>query len=144
VSRRLLLAAVVVLVLVGAGSAGSATSLPSFYGCQGTHASIRPHSILVACGDGGYYLAQLKWSSWTAMAAAATGVAHVNDCTPDCAAGHFHAYPDVSVHLARPESCSDKKLLFTRIEWKYLKRKPSGIHRQALETAPFWTKPHCP
>ena len=141
-TRRLLLVAAFGLLAATAASASS--GLPSFLGCQGTHASIRPHSILVACGDGGYSLGQLHWSSWTATSAVAVGTAHVNDCTPNCAAGHFHAYPDVRVHLSRPESCSNKKRLFTRIEWRYLDRKPVGIHRLAREKAPFWTTPHCP
>ena len=143
-SRRLLVVAVLAVALVGTASAARTDSLPSFYGCQGTHASIRPHAILVACGDANYYLAQLHWSSWTAMAAVATGVAHVNDCNPDCAKGRFHAYSNVSVHLSRPESCSNKKRLFTRIEWRYRARKPAGIRRHSRERAPFWPKPHCP
>ena len=142
--RRLALVAVVGLALVGVASANGSRRLPSFLGCNGTHAAVRPHSILVACADGNYYLGRLTWSSWTTQSAAATGVAHVNDCTPNCAAGHFHAYPGVSVQLHRPESCTRGTLLFTRIEWRYTGQKPHGIERSAHERAPFWSTPHCP
>jgi hypothetical protein len=141
-TRSLLFVAAVGLIL--ATGASASTSVPSFLGCHGTRASVRPHSILVACGDGGYYLARLHWSSWTPASAAAIGTAHVNDCTPNCAAGRFHLYRGVSVRLTRPESCSDGRRLFTRIEWTYTRRKPTGIHRHALESAPFWTTPRCP
>jgi hypothetical protein len=53
----------------------------------------RPTEILVACGDASSSLASLVWSTWSSDGAKATGTAWVNDCTPDCADGHFHSYP---------------------------------------------------
>ena len=49
--------------------------------------------MLVACGDANSPLANLVWSTWSPDGAKATGTAMVNDCTPDCADGHFHSYP---------------------------------------------------
>ena len=35
---------------------------------------------------------KLAWIGWGGARTAATGVAYANDCTPNCAAGHFHDY----------------------------------------------------
>jgi len=51
----------------------------------------KPVQLVLACGDGNYYLSGLRWSGWGSATAAATGKAVANDCTPYCAAGHFHS-----------------------------------------------------
>jgi hypothetical protein len=142
VIRRVLFVAAVGLILATAASASS--SLPSFYGCYGTNAIVRPQQILIACGDGNYFLAQLKWSRWTRSSAAGVAIAHINDCKPTCAAGTFHWYRHVSVRLTRAKKCSDGHRLFTRIAWTFMKRRPADIQKQAHQKAPFWIKPHCP
>lgn len=53
----------------------------------------RPKTIVIACADGNYALIGLRWQTWGTRTATATGTARVNDCTPDCAGGHFHDYP---------------------------------------------------
>ena len=68
----------------------------------------KPARVVLACGDGSNYLAKLHWSGWTATKATASGVDEVNDCKPDCVAGHFHEYP-VTVTLLRPMSCKKQK-----------------------------------
>lgn len=140
--RRVLLAATVSLVL--ATAAGASRGLPLFYGCAGTSAAVRPPSILIACGDGNYVLATLRWSRWTATSAAGTAVAHINDCKPNCTAGTFHWYRHVTVSLTRARRCSDGRRLFTRMTWTFHKRRPADVERQTRKTAPFWVKPQCP
>jgi hypothetical protein len=44
----------------------------------------------------------MKWSTWNAVRAAGQGTSHLNDCTPDCARGHFHAFA-VSVGITHPK-----------------------------------------
>ena len=51
-----------------------------------------PATIVIACADGNYALMGLRWHTWGTTTATATGTARVNDCTPDCAGGHFHDY----------------------------------------------------
>lgn len=52
-----------------------------------------PASMVITCADGNYALTGLRWQRWGSATATATGTARVNDCTPYCAAGHFHDYP---------------------------------------------------
>jgi hypothetical protein len=54
---------------------------------------IRPGTFTLACADGNSVLTRLSWTNWTAGHATAVGVQEENDCKPDCAAGHFRAYP---------------------------------------------------
>jgi hypothetical protein len=70
-----------------------------------TKAQYKPHQILLACNDASDYLAQLHWERWNRRFAIATGINKVNDCKPDCARGHFHAYP-VKVTLNRRHRCA--------------------------------------
>ena len=52
----------------------------------------KPASLVITCADGNYALVGLRWRTWGSATATATGTARVNDCTPDCAGGHFHNY----------------------------------------------------
>ncbi len=63
--------------------------------------SVEPTSIVLACGDGNALLTDLRWSSWTATTAAATGDLTHNTCTPDCARGTFVSTP-ATVSLGYP------------------------------------------
>ncbi len=60
--------------------------------CAG-RAQVRPGGYVLTCADGNDYLAGLHWVSWSGGAAFGRGTEHVNDCIPNCAQGHFHAYP---------------------------------------------------
>lgn len=53
----------------------------------------RPTTLVITCADGNYALFGLRWRTWGSAIATAAGTARVNDCTPDCAGGHFHDYP---------------------------------------------------
>jgi hypothetical protein len=63
------------------------------YDCPGQPALVKPRSFTVTCADGGIQYEQLKWASWTPGRARASGLLEENDCTPNCAYGHFHTYP---------------------------------------------------
>lgn len=128
--------------LAAAGTASAASPLPAFTGCA-PPAKVRPASIVVACADGNLYLARLKWSHWTASGASAVGTAHENDCTPYCAAGHFHSYR-VDVRLFRPERCKEGKLEFTRFTYRFVSAKPKVVARSATMPAPFRVGSGCP
>jgi hypothetical protein len=85
---------------------------------------MRPQSILIYCGDGNGYLGGLQWSTWGASSATATGVAHLNDCTPNCADGHFKSYAAAAT-LSRPRNCKGA-MVFTQLVWRFTGKKPSG------------------
>ena len=59
-------------------------------GCN-NDAEVAPTGIS-NCGDGAAGLSGLHWTSWTSHLASGYGTYYLNDCTPTCAGGHFHAY----------------------------------------------------
>jgi hypothetical protein len=87
------------------GSAQAATAHPAaapaartvVFDCPGQHAMVRPKSFVLACADGNSALEKLAWSTWAPGLASAKGTLVQNDCTPYCAAGHFHRYPALVV-----------------------------------------------
>jgi hypothetical protein len=110
--KRAWLIAVLILAaagLTGTGLAlgGSAQATPAHPGsvsardvvfdCPGQHAQVRPKSFVLACADGNSAVSQLTWTTWTSGLASAKGTLVQNDCTPYCAAGHFHRYPALVV-----------------------------------------------
>ena len=77
----------------GAASTHAATTAPRFVllGCD-NKAEVAPSDIS-NCGDGAVGLTRLHWTSWTSHLASGYGTYFLNDCTPTCVGGHFHAYP---------------------------------------------------
>jgi hypothetical protein len=47
-----------------------------------------PESFLLTCGDGGWYVYNIKWQSWDQKEAKATAVYSENVCEPNCAEGY--------------------------------------------------------
>ena len=88
------------LAAASASAAGHPTALPN---CLGKP-TVRPASIVLACADANFGVKKLSWIGWGGSRAAATGVAYANDCTPNCAAGHFHNYNAVIV-LSGAQKC---------------------------------------
>jgi len=58
---------------------------------------VKPATVVLACADGNFGIRALRWIGWGEAAAAATGTAWANDCTPNCASGHDHSYKAVIV-----------------------------------------------
>jgi hypothetical protein len=77
---------------------------------------VRPASIVIACADANFYVDHLHWQRWTATGAVGTGIAHRNDCKPNCAAGHFHS-STATVRLSRVVTCVKGRREFSRIAW---------------------------
>ena len=63
--RRLILAAVAAAALLAVPALTSAKTNVYYPACAGGGApEIKPRSVIVACGDGNFQLAKMKWSSW--------------------------------------------------------------------------------
>jgi len=98
------LAVIATTACAGAASAASArqqqaaavTSVPVVVSCGGK-TQVRPGEYILACGDGGALAEGLNWAAWGSSSALASGTYALNDCTPDCAAGHFDAFPALVV-----------------------------------------------
>jgi hypothetical protein len=65
----------------------SAAPSAAVYDCV-NKPQVRPGTFFFFC-DGSGYFAKLRWSTWNASMAAATGVEYLNNCVPNCAAGRF-------------------------------------------------------
>ena len=94
--------AVTGLILGGSAQAAPARSAASssqtvVFDCPGQHALVKPKSFILTCADGNAYFAKLAWTSWRPGLASAKGTLVLNDCTPNCVAGHFHSYPAIVV-----------------------------------------------
>ncbi len=130
-----LLGAAVVAAAVAVPALG-ASGVPKLAGCvPGSTPSVRPRQVIVACGDANFYFTNLAWSAWNATHAVAGGIAHLNDCKPYCAAGHFHTYK-VVVTLTLPKSCKTGGREYTRMSWRYLLAKPAGQPRSSSQSLP--------
>jgi hypothetical protein len=62
---------------------------------------VRPASYTFACADGNDYLSKTMWTSWTMKLASGYGTEVINDCIPNCAAGHYISYPALVVFWGR-------------------------------------------
>jgi hypothetical protein len=101
---------------------------PSLPGCvPGQKPAVRPAKITIACADANFYVDRLRWSNWQAKTATGAGTAHVNDCTPYCAAGHFHAYK-MMIALSHPTSCHGRTV-FSKLTWRFTAAKPKDQPR---------------
>ena len=87
---------------------------------------VRPKSFVLACADGNSAFDKLNWSTWAPGLASAKGTLVQNDCTPYCAAGHFHSYP-VRLRFDRVKR-TDKGRLFSRWTATFPGRAPLGRH----------------
>jgi len=73
-----------------------------------THKAVAPKTWTLACGDGNFWLSGVSWQGWGSAKATGTGMAHANDCTPNCAAGHFHT-KQVVVTLTGTKTCAGRR-----------------------------------
>lgn len=58
---------------------------------------VAPSTFTIACADAGIGVRDLHWTSWTPKLASGHGTFWENDCTPNCAEGHFHYYRSLEV-----------------------------------------------
>jgi hypothetical protein len=106
-------------VLAAAAQAGGPNAVVN---CLGKPVA-KPKAIVFACGDGNFGAKTLAWTGWGEPFAAAVGTGYANDCTPTCAAGHFHDYRIVIVASA-PKPCHGK-LAYTTLTTAFVGPGPS-------------------
>jgi hypothetical protein len=107
--------------LPAASAQATAASLPpvdagiKVYGnCQTP--SVEPAEIVLACADYNAILEALHWTSWTATSATAVGTFVYNDCTPNCADGHFHHVPGTRVTLTVPARTAGGQRVWSEVQ----------------------------
>jgi len=91
-----------------------------------------PPELTLACPDANYLLTHLRWRHWGGSVASATGTARANDCTPFCAAGHFHSYP-VTVTVDRLTRCNSAHY-YARLTIVFAHARPAGVARRDVHT----------
>lgn len=123
---------------VAARSAPAPSAIPD---CTGKPV-VRPREIVFACGDGNALARDLHWTGWGSTFAAAVGTFSANDCTPNCAAGHFHAYP-VVVIARGAQTCPDGRGAYATVTYAFIGRSPYPPSAQSAQnqTVPFACRP---
>jgi hypothetical protein len=94
------------------------------WSCE-SKAEVEPSSFVLACGDGGNGLTSVHWTKWAPADAVGVGTEYLNDCTPNCASGHFHNYP-VDISLAGSDLVAQNEpFAYTRITLDYTGARPA-------------------
>jgi hypothetical protein len=75
----------------------SATHTPKYFVADCNQWQVEPSGYIFTCADDGVGLQDLHWTTWSPALASASGTYYENQCTPDCAAGHFLKYPALVV-----------------------------------------------
>ena len=131
VIRALVTAAVAAALVVPAASL-AATPHAKLSNCG--RLEEHPAQLVLACADANYELAQLAWSSWGGASARAVGKVRANDCTPYCAAGHFHTYP-AKVTADNLTRCGSTRI-YLRLTIDFTGKRPKGYGKADVHT---WT-----
>ena len=74
------------------GTTGTAASLPVVINCGMKH-QVKPASYVLACGDGGAFITNMRWATWGGQAAFGSGTDSLRVCIPNCAAGKTVTFP---------------------------------------------------
>ncbi|MBA2523529.1 MAG: hypothetical protein H0V25_09390 [Solirubrobacterales bacterium] len=128
--RKLLLlvplaALALALVPASAGSAGSRVFAPK----DCVKPRVEPKRIIIACGDGNFFVNVQHWASFGGKEATGKGLAYINDCGTNCSAGSFNVYA-VKIHLTAPKlsTCGGRKVpVFSKIEVTFKTMPPKGL-----------------
>jgi hypothetical protein len=128
---------------LAAPARAGAASAPAVEVCGQGPAIVKPGSIVLTCADGGEVAKRLRWTSWTAARATATGLVtwltggttHATSRRWDSAAADFT--------LADPVAQAGGKILFTRLRVRVTGPTPDRYMRDVTysEALPRITKP---
>lgn len=86
---------------------------------------VRPATFVLTCADANSSIEPATWEVWGGAVARGTGTYLENDCTPDCAAGRFRAYPVVLI--ADDLATADGTAHYRRISLRFTKQAPSWV-----------------
>ena len=116
-----------------AGAAQASIGNPTITDC--TSQAYAPSELTIACGDGNFGLTEMRWQGWGSAAPTGTGFVNANDCTPYCAAGHFHTYP-VQATAGRIRTCLSGRRQYTQLALSYTGKRPPGAAPTTRESFP--------
>jgi hypothetical protein len=85
--------------------------------------SVEPSDVVLSCADGGFSIQKIQWTGWGESFAAGMGTGSLNDCTPNCAEGHFHNYPMLLVVAGR-QRCPNGQSAYAKITYAFVGQPP--------------------
>ena len=110
---------------------------PAVEVCGVGAAVVRPASMVLTCADDGELAVHLRWVSWTASKASATGTVTWRACRSFCAGSRRHDSAAADFTLTDPTRTAGQKILFTRLEMHVTGATPRGFLRNlAFDEAP--------
>jgi hypothetical protein len=123
------------------GSARAASTTMALANCLGKP-EVKPMDVTLACGDGNFRVEKIHWTGWGEAFAAGMGTATVNDCEPNCAAGHFHSYPAILIANGK-QTCPNGQKAYAKVTYAFIGRSPYPENSQRVEdaTIPFPCRP---
>lgn len=102
--------------------------------CQGIAPEVRPKTLILACGDGGFQAIYLHWTDWGTDRADGAGTITVNLCVPSCANGNFKDFP-ATVTLKTPHQFQGIEI-FTEMYVTYTNSTPYGKRVETYRIGP--------
>lgn len=94
-----------------------------------------PSSIITSCADRNSYLDAIHWTYFGVGDAHGTGIFHINDCTPDCVNGRWHAYPGAAITLSSITRIPGVGPLYATLLLSYMDGPRTSHHEFALPTS---------
>jgi hypothetical protein len=94
-------------------------------------------------GDSTTFLANMKWTTWSGTKAVGTGTYKINDCNPNCAAGHVYSVATV-VTLSHPVkvcSASGTRWVWSHASFLFPHGLPAALHGQNAPQNPWSFSP---
>jgi len=122
---RLVAAAVVCAAALCIAPAAHAQGTMGLPDCLGKPA-IKPAAVTFACADGNFLAQSIQWTGWGQSFAAGLATFESNDCTPYCAAGHFHQYKGVIVASGK-QKCPDGSLAYASVSYAFFGKSPFPV-----------------
>jgi hypothetical protein len=127
---------------LAAAPTGASTFLAAAQSLNGTllHQPACGGSGCALSGDSTAFLFQMKWTTWSGSEAVGTGTYKLDDCNPNCAAGHVYSLPTV-VTLSQPVkvcSSSGTRWVWTHAFFVFPQGLPQGLEGQNAPQNP-WT-----
>jgi hypothetical protein len=119
--RLLAIPALAAAILAAGAIAASAASPLKITNCF--HASSRPTSVTLTCGDGNTVLKGLKWSSFGGASALALGTFVIDLCEPNCAEGKTASFP-VTVKASSPRNCKGGLRVYNKLTLAFKGKSP--------------------
>lgn len=106
------LAATLLLNSIAPSSKSISTAAKDVYTWDCEFPKHKPEAITLTCADGGLYVDEITWTTWSKTGATGTGTFYENLCEPSCAEGKFVSAP-VIVELSNLTASKGKNYLRT-------------------------------